>query len=206
MQEALDRATTMTLDARQTIYRAISNSGIVRSESASPLFYYLNFNVRPMYLDDYAAVSTSVTGGNNNGLTPYTVSIPHGHTFARGTAWPSSGTVRVAGANQMGDDIVIDGLNLTGTILPLDYVQFAGSTKVYQVAAMANSVAGQATITLNTPLVSTPADNAEVTFGSNVSFNMLAVAIPSVTTVPGLNGNPMWQYSGEFQLREVLTP
>lgn len=203
MQEAINKATSMTLDSRQTFYRAISTSGIARSEAASPLFYYASFTVRPMYYDDYVTVQAGVSGDGNNGLTPYTITIPHNHVRARGTAWVAG--VTVDGASQNGRTISLDNLQ-PGTIKALDYVQFAGSTKVYQVTTDVNVVGTQATITLNTPLVASPADSAAVTYGSDVQFNMLATGIPPVNTIPGHGGEPLWEFGGEFNLREVITP
>lgn len=198
MIQALNRATNINLTPRQTFYRSVSNSGIVRSERASPLFYYLSFDVAPMYMDDYVIVQQEVTN-SSYGLDEIRTVIPHGHTFARGD-W---GSTPLVSGMATGNTVNVDGLPPSGTLRALDFVQFGG-TKVYQLASDASvNSSGEATVTLNTPLVAPVADNTPVVVGANVSFNMIMLSTPEVTTVPGLNGNPLWQFS-TFDMREVL--
>lgn len=81
---------------------------------------------------------------------------PHG-------SW--AGTVQVDGAAQTGTSINLKGFTAAqiGVAKAGDFVRFAGSYKTYMVTADANSDAsGKAAVSLNTPLVASPADSAAV--------------------------------------------
>lgn len=95
----------------------------------------------------------------------------HDRRTPRGTA---TGTPLVKGANQSGTSINTDGWthSVTGILLPGDLVMLAGSTKVYMNTATVNSDgSGNATLTLNTPVVAAPTDNGTVTV-LNVPFTV----------------------------------
>ena len=85
-----------------------------------------------------------------------------------------TGTPLIKGANQSGTSINTDGWthSVAGILLPGDLVMLAGSTKVYMNTATVNSDgSGNATLTLNTPVVAAPTDNGAVTI-TNVPFTV----------------------------------
>ncbi len=74
-----------------------------------------------------------------------------------------SGAVLVNGSHSAGDTTIdVDGM--TGTIKAGDFVKFAGDDKVYMVVADATAIAGAATLTIEPPLRSAIANDAEVTY------------------------------------------
>jgi hypothetical protein len=124
-----------------------------------------------------------------------------------------------------------DGRDQTGVGILIgkkfDYVQFDGSTKVYQLtadaysdrtgpvsenctdsnAATVNSYSGDVTFLLNTPLVNSPdVDSAfsdvdrGVRFGSECKFNMMMAGKPNVSYHPG----DIVEF-GDFTFEEVIT-
>ena len=101
-----------------------------------------------------------------------------------------------------GTSIAIDGAtaNVNNWARAFDYVQFAGSTKVYQVSEDANSdSSGNVTLKLNSPLVVSPGDNTAVTFGNDVSFNFAMMDRPATSYQPG----NIVMY-GTFKFEEVI--
>lgn len=83
---------------------------------------------------------------------------------ARGVA---TGTPLVKGGSQTGVTLETDGwtINTTGIVKAADYIQLGTSdnAQLYQVLSDANSDgSGNATLTLNRPLITSPADNAAI--------------------------------------------
>ena len=88
-----------------------------------------------------------------------------------------SGTPLVNGGSQTGSSLILDGASTTITDWAKagDYFNIAGEEKVYQITADASSDgAGNVTLSIYPPLVSSPANNSAVTF-SDVTFNMRMV-------------------------------
>lgn len=95
----------------------------------------------------------------------------HDRATPRGSA---GGSPLVNGGSQTGTSLVTDGWphSTTGNLLPGDIITLGGSTKVYMVMSSVDSdSSGNATISLNTNLVSSPANNAVITI-SGVSFTV----------------------------------
>ncbi len=94
---------------------------------------------------------------------------------ARGTA---SGTPLVKGGSQTGVSLVVDGFtpSQTGVVKAADYIQLGTGVdaRLYGVLADANSNgSGEATILLDRPLRSSPADNAAVVInGAKGAFKL----------------------------------
>ena len=85
----------------------------------------------------------------------------------QGSAKTTPGTPLVNGASQTGDTLVIDGLptNVTGYLLPGDYIQLGGasSTTLHKVLTQVNtSVSGVATLDIWPNIRTAPADNDAV--------------------------------------------
>jgi len=104
-----------------------------------------------------------------------------------------SGTPVVNGANQTGNTVTVSGL--TGTVEPFDFVQFEGSTKVYQIMEGSTTTS----LILNCPLVTSPADASVVVWGDNVNFNFCLKDQPGANYLPG----NIVEY-GTFLFEEVI--
>ena len=64
---------------------------------------------------------------------------------------------------------------------------------------------GRAILTLNTPLVApVTAGTTQVLAGDNITFKLLATEIPTAFSVPGINGDPLYNFDGPVVFREVL--
>jgi len=72
------------------------------------------------------------------------------------------GTPLVKGASQSGLTLIIDGLTSNPQIQ--EEFTIAGITGTYRITAVTNNGSGTYTLTLNTALASSPADNASITF------------------------------------------
>ena len=114
-----------------------------------------------------------------------------------------TGTPQINGTSSNGTTVNIKtGLTaaVTGYARAFDYVQFQGSTKVYQVVSDVNSEAdGTAIIQLNSPLVVVPSESSVVLHGGAVNFNFALVERPKTTYQPG----EIIQY-GTFVFEEVI--
>ena len=97
-------------------------------------------------------------------------------TKPRGTY---SGSPVINGAGQTGSSITVSGI--TGTVSPGDFVQFNGSTKVYQLMAGSTTTS----LKLNTAIVASPSNGSAVVTGNSVNFNFCLKAKPSTTYLPG---------------------
>jgi hypothetical protein len=92
-----------------------------------------------------------------------------GHESPLGVA---TGTPLVKGASQTGRSVTTDGwtINQIGIMKAGDFAKFGGHTKVYMITADVNSDgSGNATLTIEPALMTSPADNEAITV-SNVPF------------------------------------
>jgi hypothetical protein len=99
----------------------------------------------------------------------------------RGTA---RGTALVKGAAQTGTSLIIDGMSVGATLLAGDFFAVNGELKMITATATANG-SGEATVSFEPPLRSSPADNAAVTMESPTATFMLTSDDMSVTTRTG---------------------
>lgn len=103
---------------------------------------------------------------------------PNG-TAPIGSAATTAGTPVVFGANQTGQDLIIDGLptSVTGYLLAGDYIQLgsSGTANLYKVLTQVNTNgSGVATLTLWPSITTAPADNAAITLTNTKSVFRLA--------------------------------
>ena len=113
-----------------------------------------------------------------------------------GSGWtkiniPSYGTVLVNGAGQTGSSLIVDGL----TDIPRvgDTFTLAGVEKIYTVTTDATVTSGGATLAINPALVSSPADNAAVTWLSanytgGIKLRTAKYRTNSVDKIVGVDG------------------
>lgn len=208
MDNVFTNAVSIRIAERRTLYRSISNSGRERSQVASPLFYYAEVDLGPMYKTTFKTIQNDIID-TNYGKDAFRASIPHGHTYADG-GWAGAPVV----ASVSGTSLNIRGLTPGTTVETGDYLQFnisnanagVGAHKVYQIAGADQTADtnGNVTVTLNTSIIFDPPASTPIVTGSNVQFNFIATDIPGYNTIPGQNGNPMYSWNGAFVMREVL--
>jgi hypothetical protein len=75
----------------------------------------------------------------------------------------ATGTILVAGGSQTGNDLAVDGVSVSGTILAGTYFQLENRFYMVVQDATANG-SGQATLAINPALRSAPANDAALTF------------------------------------------
>lgn len=192
--------TSFELYPTQTVYRDFSHSGIGRTQVVSPLFYSISTEVRPLYRPQYLEILSDLAE-SRQGVLSINKSVPYDHTWIEGT-W--AGNPIVNGPDQSGRTLNLSGLSEGSTALLGDWIQVFGSSKVYQVDRNATAAAdGTMSVTLNTPLVGVPTDNAAIVLGPDVLFKILTTEIPPVITIPGARGQPLYQFQAPFQFREI---
>ena len=211
-------STGIDIDARQTLYRAVSTGGFVRTESGGPVFYYITSALRPMYRKEYKEVAAEIAARSPNGFDygreTVTTRLPHGLTWAEGTAWDDTESKSGWHVSALNPDpnnsrvVTLAGLD-DGSIDALDWIQFDSDSKVYQIVRSTSSSSGEADVELNADPISIDVNDGFVV-GSKVEFKLLLQDVPGVNTVPG-KGNPsdpashaLYTYSNGFTLREVL--
>lgn len=109
----------------------------------------------------------------------FTFTLPTSIMPARGS-W--SGTPLVNGASQTGDSIDLDGFTAsqTGVAKAGDLVRFGTGKKVYTVTADANSnVSGEATVSIQPPLLESPGDGDAVSVHKSAGGIDFSVALGS---------------------------
>ena len=112
--------------------------------------------------------------------TTFTLTLPSSLATPLGAG---GGTPLVNGASQTGSSVTTDGWPGTTTVLKAgDFVQFDGSTKVYGVTQdVTSDSGGNATITIDPQLLSSPANNAAITITSipfTVAFSDDTLELP----------------------------
>ena len=95
------------------------------------------------------------------------------------------GTPLVKGASQSGLTLIMDGLTSNPQIQ--EEFTIAGVTGTYRITAITNNGSGTYTVTLNTALASSPADNASITFTKG--FLHTVNGIYTNESVNAVNGN-----------------
>ena len=111
-----------------------------------------------------------------------------------------AGTPLVNGADQTGRSVVTDGWNASITIFKAgDFLKFANHDKVYKVVTDATSDgSGDSTITIEPPLVTSPATDSAITYTSVPFTVALTSGIQEFAT--GTTG----LFSFELDMEEVI--
>tara|TARA_B110000285_G_C14983301_1_gene542536 strand:- start:14 stop:610 length:597 start_codon:yes stop_codon:yes gene_type:complete len=197
MSDIIDRAESLSLEKAVSIAQVRSQAGRRSAQKRGPTLYNLEAEVPAQRMNGTAHMS----------IEDEIISLEYGaKTFSqasiqgvfkvdtitkpRGT-W--IGTPIINGASQTGNTVVVT--NITGTVVAGDYVQFSGSTKVYQLKAGSTNTS----LVLNCPLVASPTDASAVVFGNNVNFNFALKEMPSTQFLPG----NIVQF-GKFLFEEVI--
>jgi len=215
----LKHVAKIELEYQASIVQVKSQSGRRRAQRRGPLLYNMEMTVEPAQINsekyyDIIQFIQNLNYGNNTVVLPIDSSVST-ITTPRGS-W---GTPVVTTANQVGQSITIRDSarpDIDGYASPFDYVQFQGSSKVYQVSAVVDNTSpvtivtsddydtdasGDVTLNLNTPLVIAPpiTGTGAVTFGENVKFHMAMMEKPKITYLPG----NIVEF-GDFRFEEVI--
>ena len=196
MSAIIDAGENLMLDRQVSVAQTKTQGGRRLAQKRGPTLYNLEVEVpvQRMNSDRYYGIEEEVItleyGANDFESANITGKIGGGFTTPRGT-WV--GTPLVNGASQTGTTVAVDGI--TGTVSTFDYVQFAGSTKVYQLAAGSTNTS----LELNSPLVVSPGNDTAVIFGNDVSFNFAMMDRPATSYQPG----NIVMY-GTFKFEEVI--
>ena len=205
MSIIIDAGENLMLERQASVAQTKTQGGRRVAQKRGPTLYNLEVEVPAQRLnsDKYYDIENEVItlqyGANDFESANITGKIGGSFTTPRGI-W--TGTPLVKLGSQSGNSINIDGatVSITNWARAFDYVQFAGSTKVYQVTEDVNSdSSGNVTLKLNSPLVVSPGNNSVVTFGDNVSFNFAMMDRPSTNYQPG----KIVTY-GTFKFEEVI--
>tara|TARA_R110000824_G_scaffold24195_2_gene85579 strand:- start:4147 stop:4779 length:633 start_codon:yes stop_codon:yes gene_type:complete len=122
---------------------------------------------------------------------------------ARGTASSSAGTPLVNGVSQTGNSLIIDGATAsqTGYLKAGDYIQIGSGSdqRLHMVIADANTDgSGNATLSIEPALRSSPTDNTTITVASAKGVFRLA------TNETGWDANAISTYGITFAVREAF--
>ena len=221
MENIIRRASGIDLSATRTTHRAISNSGVARTESASPIFYYLDVQMPIMTQEQYDLTQDDLIDLDYGVEFSVPTTMPFGLTrVANPTYWDSDTVTSNRVAAQTGRTIILDGFPAAGRdvvdgLRRGDYIQFdysgvvlttnLGANKVYQLSENATiNASGQATVTLNTPVIIPVPNNIRVRSGAEVRFRWLLSSVPTSQSIPGASGSVLYSYQDAFTFREVL--
>ena len=206
MSDIINSGESLTLDKQVSIAQTKSQGGRRVAQKRGPTLYNLDVQVPTQRLngDKYYAIEEEILKLGYGAYTFNAASVsgvlPSPMTVSRGV-W--SFTPAVAGASQTGSSVNINigsASSIVDYAKSFDYVQFNGSTKVYQLTADATSdSSGNVTLTLNCPLVASPNHGSGVVFGNSVDFNFALMERPSSSHLPGT----LIQY-GTFKFQEII--
>ena len=191
------------------IRSAISNSGYESRIIGSPTFYSMEINLPPLTKQQYNLVENELLNLENQ-TDPF---ISEGNTLPskldittlQGDFTAISGMQIMPTGTFSGSSVTLE--NLDGNINQLltgDYIQFGGSTKVYQVKST-DTVVGendQIIVNLNQGLISQVVASSTIRVGNDVQFKFSLEGRPNVTIIPGPGYN-YYQYD-TFNIREIL--
>lgn len=219
-QGILSHASQLELSQQVSLAQVKSQGGRRSAQRRGPVLYNLTLEVG----------NTGVNSDKYYEVLEEIIALSYGeHTlrfkFNKGTSearkvtsprgnWSGTPIVRTAGLTGTGMEISGCQVNDASYAKTLDYVQFEGSTKVYQVSPIltgssnsgntathvyAANGSGNLDFTLNSPLVNPPDQSSAVVFGNDVTFHMMLRGKPSVTYLPG----DIVEF-GSFQFEEVI--
>ena len=175
------------------ISRAIS--GRRQARQIGGQFWKMTATFPPMTRAEFAPIYAFIIAQRGRyesfTLVPPVVGNPQGS---------AGGTPLVNGGSQTGRSLVTDGWTVSTAIFKAgDYLKLAGNDKVYMITAdVSSDGSGNATISIEPALVSSPADNAVVTYTSVPFTVALASGIQEFAT--GTSG--LYEFEAEFE--EVL--
>jgi len=197
MSDIINAGESLYLSRASNIAQTMTKSGRRKALKRGPTLYNLEVKVPSQLLngDNYYAIEEELMKLEYGANTFHDVSISgvmKSGLIAK-TRSSISGSPVVDGADQTGNTITVTGIS--GTVEPFDFVQFEGSTKVYQLMEGSTTTS----LVLNCPIVTSPADQSSVVWGDNVNFNFCLKDQPGINYLPG----NIVEY-GTFVFEEVI--
>ena len=205
MSAIFDKANSFSINRFPSVRRAVSIGGIARSESVGPSFFYITCSLPPMYEVEYRKVSSELSG-IGDGAQFLTSTLPHGHNKLLGNY---SGNVHATTA-VAGRVVTVNGFDPSGQneFRAGDVIQFPNDTKVYEIIEDADANAsGVVSFTVHTDFIETPTIgnfNTNINLGPDVEYKLMLINRPQVNSVPGMAGDPLYEFDTAFEFREVL--
>jgi hypothetical protein len=195
-QTIIDIHQTIEVNNRRTIGQQYSRSGQVRVAQYLTAVPWV-FTVLPhnyLYYPTARSIIQSIDNADRQIPELITFNDPNLEWFTKmqGTATTASlATTPPPNAQTLN-------LVSNGTFKAGDFVQISGY--VYKVTADSTG----SVISINRPLINSPASGAVLTLGKNVSFNVIAEKCPTYSLNPMTNGAYV-QWSEPFIFREFIT-
>ena len=205
MSAIINSGENLMLERQASVAQTKTQGGRRLAQKRGPLLYNLEVQVPAKELNgtEYFAIENEVVTleyGQNTFQAAGVSGLIGGNMTSQRGAW--SGSPVISGASQTGTSLTISTgeTSVTGYARAFDYVQFNGSTKVYQLMDDADTdSSGITTLTLNSPITRSPLNGTSVIFGLNVNFNFALIERPSTSYQPG----SIVQY-GSFKFEEVI--
>lgn len=193
-QLIIDNATSISLNRDVTVASTVSQSRNLTYFRSGPIQTVVIAQISAVHGDTWRAIQAATSGSL---VGPYSLTFPD-------DVLPDAitGTPLVQGASQTDNTIVTDGWNGSATIPAGTLVKFAGVNGSYlTTVAVTASAAGVATLTLDQPVVSAPADNAAITTNRGITFSMHLTDTPRATYIQGVGHV---RTRGQFVFSEVI--
>lgn len=197
MSEIINRGESLSLGKDTSIAQVRSQGGRRSAQKRGPTLYSLEVEVPAQKMNGttHLAIEDEVIKLEYGGKTFHQATVSgvmkvNTVTKPRGT-W--TGSPAVDGANQTGNTVTVN--NITGSVVAGDYVQFTGSTKVYQLMVGSTDTS----LKLNCSLVASPTDTSLIVFGNSVNFNFALMERPATQFLAG----DIVQF-GKFYFEEVI--
>jgi hypothetical protein len=205
MSAIFDNAKSVTLGHKLSLVQTSSQSGKRSAQRRGPYLYTFEVDVNDMYTssDKYHAINSELRLANY-GVNTLSVTMSNQPFLIERGSW--AGAPKVKGGGQTGTTISMDGFpaSTANVIRDGDFVQFPNDLKVYQaVGDRTSDASGNVILTLNTSLVKSPVDNAVLSVGKDVAFNLALIAFDDPVMSPrGVNDNiASWS---SFEFEEVI--
>ena len=198
LQIIVDGAQNIRKSRRTQLDYSRTQGGVVRYQRQGP--FITTFEITPGY-PTHAETDSFVAQYNNFLVGPYNVVFKSETVRTAGNIGTS--TPMVAGVGQSGRTLNVDGLDpsVTNVLMAGDVIRITGVEFTYVVTAnVTSSGTGSATLTLDMPLQSSPADNAAITVGSDIVWPLYLEQVPDdlgLGRIPGFS-----TYGGTLVLRE----
>lgn len=200
LQAIINQAAAVAANRTAPFDYSRTQGGVVKRSRSGPYLYTFEIDAgRPtdaMHRSWLVDFQTKVLG-------PYVLTMPTRSVGTTGAYDSDTSTPLVAGASQSGSSLNIDGLAVSTTAILKagDVIQVVGVPFTYRLTADVNSSSsGTATLALDQPLASSPANNAAVRVGTQVQFNTFIESVPLELGSGSLPYNV--SYGETFILRE----
>ena len=192
-QKVIDNAAAISLDTETTIAQTISNGRKLKWFRKGPIQWISEVQMNVMFQETYREILGSIQA---NLLGPYDIKFPKEVTGAA-----SSFTITVNGGSQTGTTVNITSTPSTVVLKAGSCIQFNANTQVFVCTTdVSTNASGEAEVTLNYPLSSSPAAASTVLTGNNCVFKMHLVDKPTASFGP----TGLVNHDGPFRFAEEV--